>query len=33
LDEIIRHMNEAEEASGLVMHYIDEMVEEKRRGT
>lgn len=32
LDEIIRHMNEAEEASGLVMHYIDEMVEEKRRG-
>lgn len=30
LDEIIKHMNEAEEASGLVMKYIDEMVEEKR---
>ena len=32
LDEIIKHMNEAEEASGLVMKYIDEMVEEKRLG-
>ncbi len=29
LDEIIKQMHQAEEASGLVMKYIDEMVEEK----
>lgn len=31
LDDIIIHMRHAEDASGLVMHYIDEMVEEKNR--
>ncbi|MDD2760265.1 MAG: methyl-accepting chemotaxis protein [Methylomonas sp.] len=32
LDEIIKQMQLSEEASGLVMRYIDEMVEEKHKG-
>lgn len=32
LDEIIKQMQLSEEASGLVMKYIDEMVEEKNHG-
>ncbi|AEG02491.1 methyl-accepting chemotaxis protein [Methylomonas methanica] len=31
LDEIIKQMHESEAASGLVMQYIDDMVEEKNR--
>lgn len=31
LDDIVKHMQQAEDASGLVMQYIDEMVEEKNR--